>query len=365
MTGIRELGEFGFLRRLRQRAAGRASAAGAAHPGGVVVGMGDDTAVLEFPVPASAGTAGGVLTAGGGFQLLATSDMMVEGSHFLLSVITPRQLGHKALAVNLSDLAAMGGKPLGALLSLGLKGDETTGFLDEFYEGLWQVGERYGCPLVGGDTISSPRAMIVDVAALGIVSAGRAVLRSGARPGDLVLVTGHLGASAAGLYLGLHPGVAAADADRAVVIRAHLEPLPRLEESQAIAAAGPAHAMMDISDGLANEVNHICEVSGVGARLWADRIPIGDATRRVAAAGGADPLEWALYGGEDYELVFTVDPRAAEAVARSVEDATGTPVAVIGEVLPASQGIWLEQTGPGGAAEKAPLEARAWDHFSS
>ena len=361
MTGIRELGEFGFLRRLRQRAivraaGGRPTGGRAADPPGVVVGMGDDAAVLELPVPPGAG---------GGLQLLATGDMMVEGSHFLLSVISPRQLGHKVLAVNLSDLAAMGGKPLAALLSLGLKGDETTDFLDEFYEGLWQVGERYGCPLVGGDTISSPRAMIVDVAALGTVPAGRAVLRSGARPGDLVLVTGHLGASAAGLHLGLHPGVVVADADRAEVVRAHLEPLPRLEESQAIAAAGPAHAMMDISDGLANEVNHICEFSGVGARLRGERIPMGEATRRVAAAAGVDPLAWALYGGEDYELVFTVDPRAAEAVARAVADATGTLVTAVGEVVPASQGIWLERSGPGGAPEKAPLEARAWDHFSS
>ncbi|NPV71952.1 MAG: thiamine-phosphate kinase [Firmicutes bacterium] len=349
---VGEIGEFGLIDRWMRsiRPDGR----------NAIVGIGDDAAVLEFPP---------------GRVLVATCDMMVEGVHFILPVISPEQLGIKAMAMNLSDLAAMNARPLYALVSVGLKHDLEVEFVDRLYKGLTETALRHGCQIVGGDTVNSPLAFMVDVFLMGDAERGKTTLRSGARPGDLIMVTGTVGGSAAGLDLLLAANARGAQPAGEVgttnalagishgayseVVTAHLEPRPRLPESRAISAAGGASAAIDISDGLANEVNHLARLSGVEMVVDASSIPLGDATREVARAMGKDPLDYALFGGEDYELCFTVRPELVEKVMRSVRDETGTPVSVIGRVFE-GRGAWIIRNG-----RRETLGARAYDHFRS
>ncbi|HHH40956.1 MAG TPA: thiamine-phosphate kinase [Chloroflexi bacterium] len=310
----------------------------------VVVGIGDDVAVLEDR---------------GDELLLATVDSQVEGVHFLPDRITPYQLGRRALAINLSDIAAMGGRAEYALVSLALPADTEVAWVEALYRGLREEGERFGVVVVGGNMARSPGGAFVDVCVLGRVHRRHLLLRSGARPGDRVLVTGHLGGSAAGLHLLLDPDLAVAPSDREALLARHLTPTPRLPEAAIIARSGAATAMIDVSDGLSSDVGHICEQSRVGVRLWADRLPIAPATRRVAELLGRAPWRLALEGGEDYELCFTAPPEAAADLAAAVRRETGTPVAVVGEVLPAEEGRWLVLED----GRKRPLEAKGWEHF--
>lgn len=333
---ISDIGEFGLIDRISRMLP----------PGGpdVVVGVGDDVAVLR--------TSGERL-------LLATCDIQLEGAHFLRDRITPTQLGRKALAINLSDIAAMGGTPKYALISLGLPPETEVATVDELYAGLRAEAEGAGVAIVGGNMSRSPRGLVVDIFLLGEVAPEHLMLRSGARPGDAVLVTGTLGDAAAGLALLLDKALRPDEAHAASVKAAFLTPTPRLAEGQAIARTGLATAMIDLSDGLASDIGHICERSQVGVRVWAERLPISLAAREVAALAGRDPLEWALAGGEDYELCFTAPPEAVEALRAAVVEATGTPVTTVGEIVPASEGRVLIRAD----GRTVGLEAAGWDHF--
>ena len=285
---VSELGEFGLIARIAEMVG---------QPGGdVVVGIGDDAAVVRT---------------GGENYLVATCDILVEGVHFLREGITPRQLGRKAVAINLSDIASMGGVPRQLWVSLVLPQDAEVEYVDALYQGIREETSRWGVDIVGGNIARSPWGLVVDTFLAGEVEPECLLLRSGARVGDLVLVTGHVGDSAAGLALVLNPeaNCERKHADR--VLQAHLTPVPRLEEGRVIAESGIATAMIDVSDGTLADLGHICERSGVGARVWADRLPLSDAARAVAEALGKDPLEWALSGGEDYELLFTAPPDKA------------------------------------------------------
>lgn len=308
----------------------------------VVVGIGDDVAVFRI---------------GPDRHVLATCDVQVAGVHFLPDRVDPFRLGRRCAAINVSDIAAMGGRPTHFLVSLGLPGDTAVAFLEALYGGLSEEAARWGADVVGGNVSRAP-ALFIDLTLLG-EAGGQVLRRSGARPGDRVLVTGRLGASAAGLALVLDPALQVAGPDREQVLEAHLTPTPRLREAQAIVAAGGATAMIDVSDGLAQDLGHICDASGVGVRVWAAALPVDEATRRVAAAAGRDVLELALGGGEDYELLFTARPDAADAIVAAVREATGTPVAVIGEVVPAEAGRRLVLP-DGRETELAP---RGWRHF--
>lgn len=309
---------------------------------GVVVGIGDDTAVLENE---------------DGDLLLATVDAQVETVHFLRDAITPQQLGRRALAVNLSDIAAMGGRPTVALVSLVLPADTEVDWIEHVYRGLREEADRYGVAVVGGNMANAPRHIVIDVCLLGRVARDQVLLRSGARPGDLVLVTGSLGESAAGLRLVQHPELEVPEQE---ILRARFfTPTPRLREAAVIARSKQATAMIDLSDGLSSDALHICEESGVGMRLWAERLPVSEAVRTVAGRTGASALDLALAGGEDFELCFTAPQHVATALAKGVHDATGTPVTMIGEVLPASSERYLVQ--PGG--KEIALEAKGWEHF--
>lgn len=330
---ITEIGEFGLIDRVKEALG---------PPGdGVVVGIGDDVAVL--------------LTRGDRY-LLATCDIQVEGIHFLKEAISPYQLGRKAAAINISDIAAMGGLPTYLLVSLALPKETTVEYVDGLYEGLKGETEAAGVQIVGGNMSHSLQIMI-DIFLLGEVEAEHLLLRSGARPGDKVLVTGSVGDSGAGLALLLDPTIDRSTEDAKRVLDAHLIPTPRLKEGRTIARTRIATSMIDVSDGTVSDIDHICEASGVGVRLWADALPISTATRAIAEALGQEPLEWALHGGEDYELIFTAPADKAEELASLVEDETMTPVTIIGEIVEKGMTLVL----PSG--EPLPLEPGGWDHF--
>jgi thiamine-monophosphate kinase len=342
MTHISDLGEFPLIDRIARIASVARD--------DVIVGIGDDVAVLD---------AYGRGPSAGEDWILAKVDSQVEGVHYLKDAISPRQLGRKALIINLSDIAAAGGQPLYALVSLALPDDTEVAWVDELYRGLREEGDRFGVAVVGGNMARSRGGAFIDVFVLGRVHRGRVLLRSGARPGDRVLVTGRLGDSAAGLQLVLNPAIEVPDTDREMLLDRHFTPTPRLREAQVIARTGTATAAIDLSDGLSSDLGHICERSGVGARVWAGRLPMSPAARRVAAACGKEPWQLAIEGGEDYELCFTAPAAEAEALAAAVERATGTPVSVVGEVLPPDEGRWLVLED----GREGPLEARGWQHW--
>ncbi len=334
---LEDLGEFGLIGRLTS---------GLAQPPCVRVGIGDDAAVVDCDARS---------------QIVATCDTLVEGSHFVRAWATAEQIGRRALAVNLSDIAAMGGEPLAALISLVLPRDTTVAWLDGLYAGLRAEADTFGVAIVGGNIASTEGPLVVDVTLLGRVAVGQALLRSGARPGDRLLVTGALGAAAAGLLTLLRESEGAREAPDAAVeqVRAALlAPQPRVAEGRALAASGGVTAMIDVSDGLASDLGHLCARSGAGAVVEADALPILDATRAVARRHGRDPLDLALQGGEDYELLFAVRPEAEVAALAAVRAAGGTATA-IGTVTDASSGLRL-RTGDGALI---PLEARGWDHL--
>ena len=353
-------GEFEFIDRIRREALRRLDphqklSSLVPHPSSLLLGIGDDAAVIRN------GRAGS--------DLVVTADLLVEGVDFRLSTTTPRLLGHKALAVSLSDVAAMGARPRFALLSVGAPARVWAGsFLDEFYEGFFALADQYGVALVGGDVsrTGARRAkadeapLVVDSVVLGEVRRGRAVTRSGARPGDLIFVTGALGGAAAGLRLleegrRLKAGTAAdkrrdatggsgglSDARRSLILR-QLRPEPRVEWGQHLGEHRLATSMIDLSDGLSSDLAHLCRESGVGARLDASRIPVDP---HAARAYPDDALGLALDGGEDFELLFTAAPRRARLLPAEVE---GVPVTCVGEVTDRAGEVLLVEGGRGRA----------------
>lgn len=284
---MRELGELGLIGAIRRRARVARSV--------WRVGIGDDAAVLR---PRA------------GEELVWTTDALVEDVHFRLRAGTLRQLGEKALAVNLSDVGAMGARPLGCLLTLGLPESADVAAIEAFLGGFLALARASGCALVGGDTVRAP-VWMVNVAVVGAVRSGRALLRSGARPGDRIFVTGELGAAAAGLALLDGPG-ARTPAERALA-RRQLEPRPPLRAGARLAHARLAHAAIDLSDGLVRDLGHVARASGVAARVDVERLPLARGLLAAAARLGTDPLSFALAGGEDYELLFTAGVRAPSA----------------------------------------------------
>jgi len=312
---LHDLGERGLIERVRRRL----GPAG----GEVLVGIGDDAAAIAWPP---------------GQVLLLTTDTLVEDVHFRRATATLREVGGKALAVNLSDIAAMGGEPRFALLALVLPPRCTVADVDELYTGLLDMAARYEVRLIGGDTCEAPDRMVLTVTLVGQTD-GPPVRRSGAQPGDAILVTGTLGAAAAGLAALERGPLPVPEEVAEPVRRAHRLPTPRVAEGRLVRASGLATSMIDLSDGLATDLGHIAEESGVGARVRLAALPVSEATREVARLLHETPWAWAVSGGEDYELLFTAPAGRAAALARRVTDATGTPVSLIGEIRPAGEGV--------------------------
>jgi thiamine-monophosphate kinase len=327
---ISDIGEFGFIESLRRRLGGGS---------GVELGPGDDAAAVTT----------GSLT-------LASADLLVEGVHFDFGLSSAADVGYKALAVNVSDIAAVGGRALYALVSIGAPAATPVATLDAIYDGLTEAGEGYGVSIVGGDTVSAPQ-LIVSVAVLGSPGEAGVVRRSGARPGDLLCVTGALGAAAAGLAL-----LRASGDDRQAerlgaaypeLLRAHRRPLARASEGLAAAAAG-ATAMIDVSDGLASDGGHIARSSGVGLEIRAESVPLARGVREVAELLGRDPLELALGGGEDYELAIAIPATRVPPLASALAP---TPLTPVGELVGDELVVVVE----GG---RIPLEGLGFEHFA-
>jgi thiamine-monophosphate kinase len=318
----------------------------------VVVGVGDDAAAVE-----SAG-----LT-------LVTTDAMVEGVHFRREWAAPRLIGRKALSINLSDIGAMAGISRHAVVSLCLPPEMMVAFVDELYDGLLERAAEANVNLIGGNVSATTGPVVIDITLLG--QGERLLRRAGAVPGDLIVVTGTLGAAAAGLRL-LRQGARLApdgdlaatgiwtDSSRAAVLkclRAQLDPTPPLAMGRALVEGDMAHAGIDVSDGLSSDLRHICEESGVAARIAPDLLPLDPAAGGLARAQGGDGFDLALHGGEDYQLLIAV-PRERYADVADLGQVWNIPITAIGEFLEGAPQVFIER---GGAAE--PLAAAAYEHF--
>ncbi len=276
----------------------------------LVQGIGDDAALFQPHT---------------GRQTILSCDWFLEGTHFLRDKHPPDSVGWKCLARALSDFAAMGGKPRCFLLSFALPASLTGRWLNEFLLGLRRASAKFQCPLVGGDS-TCRKEILINVTVVGEVQAGRAVLRSGARPGDLLYVSGRLGEAEMGLRL-LKRGKGPASRKNPLT-KKHLYPEPRLALGQWLAANGLATAMMDLSDGLSTDLPRLCASSGVGARVIAAKIPTVQFSARHFKSR-ADPLDLALCGGDDYELLFAVPQRRTKFLSRSFRSIPLTPIGVV------------------------------------
>jgi thiamine-monophosphate kinase len=295
------LGEFGLIGRLQNTMAQRP---------GVQLGIGDDAAILESIT-----------------SPIITCDALIEGIHFRLDWTTSRVLGWKAMAVNVSDIAAMGGTPIAAFVCLALPQDTRVESIEELYAGMEECAREFGFTIAGGDTTKSPGPLMISVTLIG--NAPHPVLRSGAQVGDVLLVTGTLGDSAAALEC-LQNSQPAPDE----ILQKHHRPSPRLREMQAaLQIENAVHAALDLSDGLAGDAAHIARASDVTLEIETENLPISVTCRVIAEIQNRNPLDWALSGGEDYELLLCVAPQQTQAVQSAIEQ-TGTPCTIIGRVLP-------------------------------
>jgi thiamine-monophosphate kinase len=336
-TGLRSIGEFGLIERIKRgrRGGGRE----------VLLGIGDDAAAFRL----SPGQVG-----------VATTDTLVEGRHFDLRYFGYGDLGWKAMAANLSDIAAMAGRPLLALAALTLTRRQTVRDVDRLYGGMRDLAGRYGVTVAGGDTVLG-RELSVTLTVIGQCRRGRMGLRSGARPGDAVLVTGALGASRAGLehlkskvnpstVLGTRPW-------NSNLIKKHLRPEPRIREGMALARRFRLGGMIDVSDGLASELWHLSRESRVGIVIDQGALPVAPEAVAVAGRLGGDPADYCLNGGEDYELLFTLAPGDAVR-AKAMISAMGTRCSVIGQ---AGKGRGVRMAGRDGKLRG--LRAGGYRHF--
>ena len=337
-TEIGALGEFGLIDRLtRNFENSRIS---------TLTGIGDDAAVIDHF----------------GMHTVISTDMLLEGVHFDLSYCPLKHLGYKAVAVNLSDICAMMATPTQITVSIGISNRFPVEALEELYAGIQAACERYNVDLIGGDTTSSLRGLVISITAIGEVAPGKAVLRSTAQEGDLICLSGDVGSA----YLGLqllerekrifveNPGVQPSLEGKAYVVGRQLKPEPRadivnwLQEQEIVPTA-----MIDVSDGVSSEALHLCRQSSLGCVIYEDKLPLHQESKEAAFEFGIDPTTCALNGGEDYELLFTIGQADYDKITRS------EAVSVIGYMTPAGEGARLHTK----AGTIHPLTAQGWTAF--
>ncbi len=323
---------------------------------GVVAGIGDDAAVVDLAKGASA--------LPGKKQLVLAVDTMVETVHFNAATMRDEDIGYKALAANVSDIAAMGALPLHALVAVSVPASFGFERMARVYDGLYECAAEHGIAVIGGDTTSSPAHLVITVTLTGEVEAGAALRRSGARSGDAVFVTGPVGMSAAGLHMLLHDGAGSGAAEESYaepLARAHRRPSPSVRAGRLLMERGSCRALNDVSDGLASEAWEIAEASGVRLTIYEHLLPRSGSMAAYAARTGADSLEWMLYGGEDYVLLGTMARDDAEAAKAAFRE-EGLPFYIIGEAEEGAPGVELA-AGRGTGGIRRALDKRGYNHF--
>jgi len=338
-TEIADLGEFGLIEHLTKNAEIQNAS--------TILGVGDDAAVIDHF----------------GKQTVVTTDLLLEGIHFDLMYTPLKHLGYKAVVVNLSDIYAMNATPTQITLSIGISNRFSVEALNEFYEGVYFACEKYGVDLIGGDTSSSLKGFVISVTAIGEVAPDQFVKRSTARKGDLICVSGDLG----GAYLGLtlmerekkiyqeNPTIQPDLEDESYIVGKLLKPEARKDIIEFFASNQIVPtAMMDVSDGISSEVLHLCKQSNLGARVYEEKLPIADASRKAAFKFGLDPTVCALNGGEDYELIFTIAQEDHDKIVLNEE------ISVIGYITDLEEGVKLLTKG----GNQYDLKAQGWNAFN-
>lgn len=331
---LKDIGELEIIRKIRESFD--------VASGAVIIGIGDDAAVLANE-PAS--------------HTVATTDTLVEDVHFQMGLIHPRDLGYKAIAAAVSDLAAMAAQPRYALVALALDASTQMAWVESLYQGIKEAVTDLDMVLVGGDTSASQKAFI-NVTALGAVDSETYCLRSAGQPGDSLCVTGNLGAAAAGFELLKDNSLATSLREREDLIRAHVRPRPRVAEAS-IAAKWGVRAIEDISDGLATDLSHLCTESRIGVRIWEERLPLAPGVAEVGESLGRAASSFGLYGGEDYELLMAVPEDLVAAVKEKILAETGTTLTEIGRVFNQQPGITMEHVD----GKSQPLVTGGYEHF--
>lgn len=310
---LKDVGEWGLLKWLYEKIG--------KHFGtkeNVMVGVGDDAAVIDL---------------GDGVKFAITMDALVEGVHFELSYVMPSELGWKALSVNLSDMAAMFAKPLAAFVTLALPSDTTFLWVRQLYRGMIELSNKFDVAILGGDTSRSNGGIFISACVIGKCGE-KLPTRNAATPGELIIVTGTLGDSALGLLSLQKLGRKAAMRSEALkwLVKRHLQPMPRLNEGLTALATGLYGCAIDLSDGLASDLRRVAEMSSVRMCVWLDRLPMSTQAMQACKLFNRSPIEMALTGGEDYELVITASPDRAYELCEAIERACGTRCSIIGRV---------------------------------
>jgi thiamine-monophosphate kinase len=331
---LAEIGEFGFIKKISRKCLIR--------PDRIIKAIGDDAAAFTTEPDKVA---------------LITTDLLVERIHFLRKSISGFDLGYKSLAVNLSDIAAMGGTAREAFVSIAVPADCSLSYLEAVYDGMKELAAAFDVNILGGDTTTSKIDLIINVVVYGAVAREQMLCRDAARPGDAIFSTGCLGDSRAGLHLILN-NIEAENDQLQHLLQAHRRPEPHLREGRFLAQQPGVRAAIDTSDGLSSDLGHIVEESGVGATLFYENIPVSEDLKAFCSRFRFDPAEYALSGGEDYTLLCTIAPAEAERIAGNFQSTFNRPLFRIGEI---TAGKKMKIIHPDGSCR--PIAPTGWDHF--
>ena len=333
---LTDIGEFGFIKRISRGCLIR--------PQNIIKAIGDDAAAF-IPTPHEV--------------MLVTTDLLVERIHFFRNTTSGFNLGYKALSVNLSDIAAMGGIGREAFISIGVPDNCSVAFLEDLYNGMKRLATEFGLNLLGGDTTRSKTDLIINILVLGSAFEKEILYRNTAQPGDIICSTGFLGDSRAGLHLITH-NLKANSKEFKALRNAHLRPKAYLREGRFLARQGGVHAMIDVSDGLSSDMAHIAEQSNVGVRLYSEKIPVSENLKKFCDGFDLDPVEFALAGGEDYTLLCTIIPDKMDRIAANYLKRFRSPLYQIGEITDSGKMELMLWNG-----EITSFSPSGWDHFKT
>lgn len=335
MSCLKNIGEFGFIRKISQNCLIR--------PDNILKAIGDDAAAFKTD---------------GNEIMLVTTDMLVERVHFIKNATSGFNLGYKSLAVNLSDIAAMGGTAKEAFVSIAIPEEYSTEYIEDLYNGVKNLGTEFDVNILGGDTTSSKTDLIINISVFGSVPEKEILYRNTAQTGDIIFSTGFLGESRAGLYLILND-ISVDSPELEALFKAHILPKPYLREGRFLACQKCVNAAIDVSDGLSSDIRHIATESKVGVRLFAEKIPVSKNLRQFCERFDFNPVEYGLAGGEDYTLLCTVLPDKADLIIHDYMKEFNQQLYPIGEIT--DDFGKMELVFPDGQVKE--ITPSGWDHF--